>query len=97
MSMVLSLGGGGDMDLAVLDIGEKDIKKLKVGQYIEVRICGTVGMVDVGPEGDDPKVGLKVDTREVSIMSSDQEKGIRSLAEDPEDEADAADPMEEMD
>lgn len=91
MGMVIDIGGGGsEMDLAVLDITEKDIKKLKVGQYIEVRICGTVGMLDVSPSGDQPSVGMKVDTREVTVMSNDQEKGIRSLADD-NDEPDAGD------
>lgn len=92
MGMVLDIGGGGsDMDLAVLDIVEKDIKKLKIGQYVEIRICGTIGMLDVSPSGDQPSVGLKVDTREVTVLSSDQEKGIRSLADDSTDENDSSD------
>lgn len=75
-----------EIDTQRFDISESDIKKLKIGQYVEVTVCGVVGNLSIPPMGGQPSMHLRVDTRKVSIISSAQEKGIRSLADDSDDE-----------
>lgn len=103
MSGMISIGDllddGGpstNIDIEVLDISEKDIKKLKIGQYVEVMICGVVGRLSIPPTGGTPSVGLRVDKRSVNIINSAQEAGIRSLADDTDSE-DSADMHSSMD
>lgn len=82
MPVVVGMGSDGP-DMEFIDIDEKDIKKLKLGQYIEVTICGYVSKLSV-PPGDygSPNVGLKVSTRDVRIMGTSQAEGFKQLADD---------------
>lgn len=83
-----SLMGGSMPDIEILDVSESDIKKLKIGQYVEIKICGWVGKLSVPPDGDgNPSLGIKVDTREVRITGTNQEEGIRALADDTDDDS----------
>ena len=99
MSSVIEIDSMGDDGMAEIDtqrfdVTESDIKKLKIGQYVEVTVCGVVGNLSIPPMGGQPSMHLRVDTRKVTIISSAQEKGIRSLADDGDDE-DSADVSEE--
>lgn len=68
-------------------VSEADIKKLKLGQYVEVTICGYVKDLSA-PLGEYGccDLGLKVDTREVRLVESSQAEGFRDLSEDIDEE-----------
>jgi len=84
-------GSDREIDTQRFDISESDIKRLKIGQYVEVTVCGVVGNLSIPPMGGQPSLHLRVDTRKISIISSAQEKGIRSLSDDTDDEEDSID------
>lgn len=77
-----------EIDVQRLDVSVTDIKKLKIGHYVEVTICGVVGNLSIPPMGGQPSMSLRVSERKVEIISSAQEKGIRSLSEDEDGEDD---------
>lgn len=79
-------GSDPQIDTQRFNISETDIKRLKIGQYVEVTVCGVVGNLSIPPMGGQPSVHLRVDTRKISIISSAQEKGIRSLSDDSDEE-----------
>lgn len=90
-------GGGDVVDKIVLDIDEKEIVKLKIGQTVEVKLCGVVGKLEVPPEGvseyEKPRLGLRIHSRDIRVTGSDQMEGIRSMSSDDEYEDEA---LEEM-
>lgn len=53
-----------------IDISEEDIKALRVGQRIEIVIKGSVGMLQIPPEGTSdggpPMMGVRVSSKTVS-------------------------------
>ena len=66
----------------------KEIKKARIGDYVEMTICGYVTELSApdshgyGP----PRIGIKVEKRELSISADEQAKGIRELAKDAEED-----------
>lgn len=74
-------------DVERLCVNKADVKRMKLGQYVEVTICGYVKSLDV-PIGSNgrPEVGLKVDDRRVNITGTSQAEGFKDLAEDDDPE-----------
>lgn len=60
------------------------IKKLKLGDYVEVKICGYVSDLSSPSEhGYSPaRIGLKVEERSVDVIGDEQSEGIKKLAKD---------------
>lgn len=96
--MIMELGGPDDeVETLSVDISEKDVKKLKVGQGIELKVLGIVGRLEVDPRGEgEPRMSMKVDSKSIKIVSDDQTKGIQSLAKDDDDDNDDEDELEEV-
>lgn len=70
-----------------MDISEKDVKKLKIGQTVELTVVGVVGRLEVPPDGEgDPRISIRINSTEIAVLSNDQTAGIRSLARDKDDE-----------
>lgn len=61
---------GKHQEAMVVDVSEADVKKLKVGEKVEVKISGTVGMLSVPPDGVDEsssaELGIKVKSKKVT-------------------------------
>ena len=70
---VLGLREMGDDDkpreTMTVEISEEEVAKLKIGQAVEVNIKGSVGMLQVPPdgvsEGDPPLLGIRVSSKSV--------------------------------
>ena len=60
---------GKPQEAMLVDVSEKDVKKLKIGEKVEVTIAGTVGMLSVPPDGVDEfssaELGIKVKSKKI--------------------------------
>ena len=67
-----------------IDISDEEVKKLVIGQKIEVTIKGSVGMLQVPPdgssEGNPATLGIRVDSKTVKGKNAFEE-----LAEEEDD------------
>lgn len=92
-----------EIDTTSFDITAKEARKFKIGDKVEIYISGIVGMVEVPPEdlGDksadtNSTLGIRVLEKSCKTVgkASEQELGIKDLADENDDE-DSADFAEE--
>ena len=84
--MALHIGelheGSDHVKTIVLDLSDEEVQKFKIGQKIVVTVKGSVGMLNVPPQGsseDSPaEMGIRITDREI--------KGLNAFAELAEDE-----------
>ena len=79
--------GSDTPETIILDMSDESIKKLRVGQKVEIVIKGSVGMLRVPPEGSSEEFPSEMGIR----MTSKTIKGFNEfaeLAEDAEEEDD---------
>lgn len=83
------LSDGSDApETITLDMSDEAIKKLKIGQKVQITIKGSVGMLQVPPNGssvDDPALmGIRMTSKDIKGFNE-----FAELSEDTEDEDEA--------
>lgn len=73
-----------------LDLSDEEVKKFRVGQKVKITIKGSVGMLQVPPNGssvDDPALmGIRMTSKDIQGFNE-----FAELAEDAEEEEDDED------
>lgn len=66
----------------------QDIKGLKLGDYIEITLCGYVRELRAPGEGgySPSSVSIDMEERKISVIGNHQREGIKKLSEDVDDE-----------
>lgn len=86
--VVGALGMPDFMERESIHMNLKDLKNARLGDYVEITLCGTV--TDLSAPTDSgyspPRIGIKVEERRISVSADEQAKGIRELAKDAEDD-----------
>lgn len=88
-----------EIDATSFDISAKEARKFKIGDKVEIYISGVVGMLEVPPEdlgdqGDSTNstLGIRVLEKNYKVVgkASEQELGIKDLADESDEEDDFA-------
>lgn len=83
----MDMGGSSDVKTMSFDIDKKEVKKLKIGQKVEIKVVGIVGKLHIDPEGrGSPSLGLRVQEQSIDIIGTNQEEGIKSLSRDEDED-----------
>lgn len=77
--------GSDSPETITLDLSDEEIKKLRIGQKVKITIKGSVGMLQVPPNGsssDDPALmGIRMTSKDIQGFNA-----FAELAEDAEEE-----------
>ena len=73
-----------EKEILTVDISEEDVKQLKIGEKIELLVKGSIGMLQIPPDGtskdNPPRMWIRVESKTVKGLNV-----FAKLAQDNED------------
>lgn len=86
--MVAGIGYPDFMHSETVHMKLENIKNLKLGDYVEIKLCGYVRELRAPGEGgySPSSVSIEMEERSVNVTGNHQREGIKKLAEDVDDE-----------